>query len=121
MFIMELSPAYFAPVKVSLLDADGNLKEHEFDMQFVRMTQLEIDEFVAQETVSALDAVKRVVRNWRHVMDAQGLAVPFSEDNLAKLLTIPGVAASILKAFIQSWSPVEGVKGATSEEAAQKN
>jgi hypothetical protein len=121
MFIMELSPAYFAPVRITLLDADGILQEHVFDMQFVRFTQSEVDEFVSAKDLSTEDACKQVVRNWRHVMDAQGLAVPFSADNLDKLLKIPGMAAGVLQALVRSWTPTEGSASAAGQEAAQKN
>lgn len=121
MFVMDLSPAYFAPVRITLLDADGALQEHVFDMQFVRFTQSQIDAFVNAKDISAEDACKQVVRNWRHVVDAQGLAVPFSADNLDRLLKIPAIAAAVLQAFVRSWTPTEGTASAAGQEAAEKN
>jgi hypothetical protein len=121
MFFMDLSPAYFAPVRISLLDADGALQEHVFDVQFVRFTQSQVEEFVNAKDLSTEDACKQVVRNWRHVVDAQGLSVPFSADNLDKLLKIPGMAAGVLQGFVRSWIPTEGSATASGQEAAEKN
>lgn len=118
--VMDLSPAYFAPVKVSLLDADGNLQQHQFDVQFVRLNKAGIETFIEDQQSAADDIVFKVVRNWRHVTDAQGLSVPFSEDNLKLLLAVPGMGNALLQAFVASWVPKEGCTAA-GEEAAQKN
>jgi hypothetical protein len=121
MFVMDLSPAYFAPVQKTLLDANGALKKHVFDMQFVRFTQSQIDAFLDAKDISAKDACKQVVRNWMYVVDTQGLAVPFSADNLDQFLEIPGMAADVLQAFVRSWNPTEGSVSAAGQEAAEKN
>lgn len=121
MLNLDMSPAYYAPVRLPVLDAQGQLADMVFDAYFRRLGQTEIDKLLGDKDLVATDAVRQVVLGWKLVVDGQGLPVPFSADNLGRLLDIPGMAAAILQGFVRSWAPTEGASSAAGAEAAQKN
>jgi hypothetical protein len=101
MFCIDVSPTYLAPVKHTL---PGGL-EADFRGAFNRMSESEADALLAQvarEELTAVQAVVRVLAGWEDVTDASGAPLPFTPDNLSKLLAMQGMAAAIVVAWARS-------------------
>ena len=130
MICIDPSPSYFAPVKLPMLDADGALQEHRFDVLFKRLTAAEVKAFfepraegIDGQTIgkqSDADVVRPFVLGWREVKDAKGYDVPFSQEALARLLEIPNAGTWIMTALFESWNPSTGAVSLAAK-AAEKN
>ena len=127
MIIRTSSPAFFAPVTLKQLDAQGALKEAKFDAQFKRIKQSAFDALMQdnqerqkqrQEAVDnginiseqakqdAIDLVNRYMVGWSGVLDEGQNKVPFSTDALAELCEEhSGLLVAIVQAFYASFSP----------------
>lgn len=101
MFALDLSPTYLWPVKVSLPDDGGEYKEHEFQAQFKRLKQSEIEAMMKQEGMTDRKLAEQVMVGWADV-SAGGVAVEYSPDAAALLFDIPGVPSAIATSFLES-------------------
>ena len=123
MICIDPSPSYFAPVKLPMLDADGALQEHRFDVLFKRLTAAEVKAFFEPGAdrpakQSDADVVRPFVLGWREVKDAKGYDVPFSQEALARLLEIPNAGTWIMTALFESWNPSTGAVSLAESVAA---
>jgi hypothetical protein len=115
-FVIDMSPSYFWPVKFSIPKENGTGHQVvEFDAEFHRMDTDQITA-IGQGGGTNDDMAVKLVRGWRGITDRSGSAVPFSEGACAKLLKIPGAAAAVLNAFWESVTPAPG-----RDTAAEKN
>ena len=127
MLVLNMSPTYFAPVRIKLLDAEGALQEHRFDAQFERWNMDQIKAYFESTTQrSDADVARSALKGWRHIGRPGGVAFEFNDANLEELLQVPGMATALVEALIQSWRPTEGTQTTPStpsalEAAAEKN
>lgn len=123
MFVMDLSPRYYAPVRIPIQDANGQLSEVTFDAHFERLTNAEITAYMEDKQLTTEDAVRKVMKGWKLVKTKDGLDAPFNEENFAWLLNIPGAAKAIWDALLLSAYRPQGAFSAQGQgvEAAEKN
>lgn len=98
-------PSYFHPVKVEFPIDEGKKKIVEFQAQFKRLTQDEIQEqqdALADGTLSDRGVINQVMIGWRGVADEAGTPVDFTESNLASLLSMFPTQPSIVRAYFDS-------------------
>jgi hypothetical protein len=106
MFCIDLSPTYAAPISHTL---PGGVRAV-FRGVFHRMTESESEELLSKlsrSELSAVQAVVRVLAGWEEVADAKGEPLPFTPDNLSKLLAMQGMSAAIVYAWARSLREVE--------------
>lgn len=107
MFKLSQSQDYSWPVTVSLPADGGKFSKETFDARFLRIPQTRIDELRAQaesaEKISDHAIAREVLVGWSGITD-DGDEVPFSPANLERVLNLPGVAAAIVMAFLESLS-----------------
>ena len=111
MFKLDLSPTYFAPVSLPMLNAEGVLENHQFDARFRRLDTAQVDALMQEGEAGNLKdepTVRGHMVGWRGVQDADGTEIPFSDDALNKLLAINGARAALARAFLRSLDPQEG-------------
>lgn len=110
MFKLDVSPTYFAPVNLKLLSADGVLENHQFDARFKRLNQADVDQLMldaVQKKVKDEPLLRQYLVGWRGVKDADDIDIPFTPDELDKLLAINGLRAAMAEAFMLSLDPQE--------------
>lgn len=54
------------------------------------------------EPAAEIDVFKRVVSGWRKIV-ADRKPVPFTDDNIVRLLNVPGFATAFGTAYLQAW------------------
>jgi hypothetical protein len=119
MFIIDLSPTYFWPVRFTVPNGSGEQQTCEFEAEF---TRLDVDQMTAlgvrqrDEKLTDAQVVEQLLVGWRGITDRSGSAVSYSAEARARLLKIPGVAVAILDAFTESMKPPAG-----KQSAAEKN
>lgn len=100
MFKLATKPSYIAPVEVTLPGA----AKQTFDVEFRRLTQSELDEFlqrVRDNQLTDAEVCREIVLGWRGVSDADG-ELAFSAGALDALLDIYPLARCIVEAFMTS-------------------
>ncbi|UVA80467.1 phage tail assembly chaperone [Pandoraea commovens] len=99
-FIVALSPTYKFPVKFSVPDENGDAQEHDFMAVFKRCTVDEATEYGKGTTV---DLARHVLVDWDGVYATKDAPLVFSDENVARLLSIPQAAAGVARAFWASF------------------
>lgn len=107
MFKLDQSNTYWYPVSVEMTDSDGRKRKVEFDAEFARLPQDEINELFRKreedETpLKDADLLDRVFRGWRRVQDAEGRELPVTSENRATVLGIFPVSPSVVRAYLKS-------------------
>lgn len=106
MFKLKKSPDFWWPISLELPGENGKYEKATFDAQFKRLGQTEIDKLIediqTSKVVKDITAVNDLLIGWRGVQDADGNEIPFSEVTKDQLLEIPGVAAALMKTFIEA-------------------
>lgn len=105
MFVLDKSPSYSWPVQTEVASNNGKFETETFDVNFKRVTESEKMQFFGAETVQRhtdVEICKKVVVGWKGVTDENGNEIPFSQENLDKLLEIPKVSSFIVIAFLES-------------------
>ena len=123
MIVMDLSPRYYAPVRIPIQDANGQLSELTFDAHFVRLTHAEIIAHMEDKELSTEEAVRKVMKGWKLVKTKDGSDASFNEENFAWLLNIPGAPKAIWDALLLSAYRPQGAFSTQGQgvEAAEKN
>lgn len=101
MFILDLSETYKWPVSISFPVDGGKYKEHKITLEYKRIPASKIAELGQSEGISDIDYVKQIVVGW-DLKDKDGEPLDFNDDNLTKLVNIPGAGAAIAQAFYES-------------------
>lgn len=101
MFKMQQSATYKWPVKISIPVDGGKYETQEFEANFKRLKR---DEIVAlkESDIDDTEAVKMVLLGWSGIVGEDGAEVPFSDENLVKLLNVTGVTTAIANSFFDS-------------------
>jgi len=103
MFKIALSDTYTWPVTVDLAEDGGKRHKATFDAEFKRVSQERVDQLVTEPPGDKALA-DEVMVGWSGVYDANDQELPYSEENRAKLLSITGVRAAIVRSFFDSLS-----------------
>ena len=103
---------FWYTVSLPVCNERGTPVVHKFDFQFKRISRSRMTEMQkAQEALSEgevdIDALERdtdyvmeIAEGWRYVQDEKGDELPFTRENLVRLLDhFPNAAGEILKAF----------------------
>jgi hypothetical protein len=104
MFKLSQSETYFWPVTVEVPMDGGKFDKQTFDAEFKRLDQTRLKEIYEKAGAGELtDAsiAAEVLAGWKSVSDESG-DVPFSETSKQKLLNVPLVTGSVVKAFFES-------------------
>lgn len=104
MFVISQSDTYTWPVKVEVPTDGGKWENHTFDGVFKRIPQSRMEEIrkAAEGSIQDMDLARELLAGWAGVTDSEGNEVPFTEATRDRLLDIPAVATSIVRAFIAS-------------------
>ena len=106
MFNLSQSATFWWPVTVMLPKDGGGFDKATFDAEFRRKSDTELKAIrtrVEGDELTDAAFVREVLAGWRGVSDgADELA--FSETALARLLDVPGVAAAVVIAYVESQS-----------------
>jgi hypothetical protein len=107
MFTLDLSQAYWWPVKFKVPSQSGlDLVDMSFEAEFKRFTTKQVDEMFQRagtERVPDTELARQVMVGWRQVVGAAGV-IPFSAEALGQLLEVPGAGSAIMRAFFESIS-----------------
>lgn len=105
MFVLDKSNSYTWPVSTESAIDNGKFAPETFDVTFKRVTETEKMDFFGHANThkyTDVEVCKKVVIGWKGVTDAHGAEIPFSQDNLDKLLDLPKIASFIVIAFLES-------------------
>lgn len=106
MFKLTQSQSYKWPVSVSIPTDMGQFEKQTFDGEFKRLSDSRLKEVrtkVEADEMTDADFAREVMVGWKGVTDGEA-EVPFSQSALDQLLDIPGVAAAIVMAVVESLS-----------------
>lgn len=102
------TPTFRWPVVVMVPMDGGKFDEQTFEVDFARLSAGEIADIglaVGTGKSDEFDGFKRLIKGWAGVEDG-GVPLPFNDDNLRKVLGIPGASVAILVAFREATSEV---------------
>ncbi|MFN7400559.1 MAG: hypothetical protein ACK5SX_16225 [Sandaracinobacter sp.] len=97
------------PVLVDVVREDGSVAQDEFTAQFVRMSESDFEALFAPIDALREDERKahnrkmidRIMRGWRDVVDGGGKALPFTPENVDRLLDFPNIGSAITLAYVR--------------------
>lgn len=98
-FCIAVKPTYPWPVKVSMQDGKGGFTTSTFKAIFARQSVDEIEEIKSLQTKEAL---KRVLVGWSDLVDEDGVAVEFNDENFERLISILPALKGLVDAFWES-------------------
>lgn len=109
-FILDNEESHFFPVQVPMLDKDGRKRQFQFDAEFTRLPQAELEELLARvregakndNPVKDSEILDRVLIGWRKVQDSEGRELEVNADNRHRLLQKVPVQSCIVKAWMKS-------------------
>lgn len=102
-FRIAQKETYTWPVVVELPADGGKFQRHAFDVEFRRAPKAETDRILHEAAEGALtdeQLVARLVVGWSGVEDVDGEPLPFSQENLARLL---GCYYQVPRAIARAW------------------
>lgn len=104
MFILDAEASYSWPVHVSLPVDGGKFEKSTFDAKFKRIPQSRLRKLLKDDDATDAGFAREVLIGWKGIKDKESQDVPFSETSLDQMLEIPGVATTIVKAYLESVS-----------------
>ena len=99
------TPTFRWPVVVEFPVDGGKFDRETFDAEFKRVPQdqlREIGEQLDSGAITDLELLDRVLVSWSGIFDESGDEVPHSQSARDRLLNVPLVAGSIVKAWLES-------------------
>lgn len=101
---------YWYPVTVHMVDDEGKKRRFDFDAQFVRLPQSEMEElltrakdaFENKEPIKDREVLDRVFVGWRKVQDVDGSELAVNDENRERLLEAHPVQPSVVRAWMKS-------------------
>lgn len=105
---LDPTPTYWWEVEMLIAGADGSIVVHPIQVQYRRLTEDELDALhaeVADQRLSDRVMSRRVMTGWRGV-GADGVELPWSDENRDKLLSVAGAATAVVGGFYVSRSQV---------------
>lgn len=100
-FRMALTPTYETEVTITYPTELGQYEKHKFFVRFKRLTQPELDAFIARK-MSDREALHEVVAGWRWVQDDEGKDIEFSPQALDDALNVYPMQPTMVNAFFDS-------------------
>lgn len=104
-FVLKQSDRYSWPVQVERPIDGGRHERESFDAEFKRIPQSRINEIVDAAEKGDVDfasVADEIVVGWKGITDEKGEEFPYSEGNKDMILEVPLVAASIVRAWLES-------------------
>lgn len=104
-FVLKQSETYSWPVTVEIPIDGGRHDRHTFDAEFKRLPQHRNNAIVDEARdgkITDQDLCDEILIGWTGIKDEDGKDVPFSDKLKEQLLDVPGVAAAIVLAYINS-------------------
>jgi hypothetical protein len=105
MFIINKSDSYFWPVRVQVPVDGGRFKEETFEAEFHRLTQSQVEALLEKLNSGELkefDFMLALMKGWKGVKADGAEDLVFNDTNLALLLDLPNVSASLFEAWKDS-------------------
>lgn len=102
MFVLDTEASYSWPVHVSLPKDGGTFEKSSFDAKFKRIPQSRLKKLLQDEDATDMNFCKEIVVGWKGIKDKEGQDIPYSEAGFEMLLEVPGVATTIVKAYLES-------------------
>lgn len=103
MFIVDLSPTFWAPVRFEVQREDGTGRDlHEFDVQYPRMDEqahAELDKRITDEKWSDRQTAAHLMQGWRNVASADKTPLAFTAENVQRVLAIDGVPRAVIAGY----------------------
>lgn len=84
------------PVVIEQPIDGGKVQKHKIEIQFLLLDE---DAYAAQASNGDLAFIRYVVRDWKHVCDASGNEIDFSEPVLNRLISRGYVQVAIVRAY----------------------
>lgn len=103
MFELDQSPTYLYPVELELETDAGPVKAG-FTAEFARLPANEVEDLLKQGgefKVTDREVIDRVLRGWRDIT-RQGEPVPYTPENLERVLAMHPAKRQIVVAWIES-------------------
>jgi hypothetical protein len=98
-FKLAQSETYQREIEVQIVAESGKVDKHKLKITFKRCTNDELDELKHKPN---RDVMKEVVVGWSGVIDDDGAAVPFDEENFERFMQIPAASIAVIKGFWES-------------------
>jgi hypothetical protein len=101
------SKSFWYPVKVKILDENGNEVTYEFKAKFRRMTSEAVNKVQFKKD---LELLRENLLGWDGIVDESDQPIPFTEKNKEHVLNLWPVPPALAKAFMEAHSPEGRVK-----------
>ncbi|MEW9584331.1 hypothetical protein [Paraburkholderia sp. DGU8] len=98
-FKIAQSDTYQQEINVQIVGETGKVEKHNFKVTFERCSNDRIEELRSK---SGREMLLEVVKGWSGVIDDDGAAVPFNDDNLEGMMQIPAASFALIKGFWDS-------------------
>ena len=101
MFTLKKENTVWWQVTISEPADGGKVVEHECDVLFELLSQ---DEYDLLAEAGDIKLLKRLIKGWKHISDANGHDLAFTKDTIDALLQIPFVRTGFLRSYMQAVS-----------------
>lgn len=96
------------PVHIDVVREDGTIGRESFTARFARMPESEFEALFAPIDAPRGDELKahnrkmidRIMRGWEDVVDAEKKPIPFSPENVDRLLDFPNIGLALTVAYV---------------------
>jgi hypothetical protein len=92
------------PVNIQVPVDGGSFKTQQISVKFLLIPVGEAAELTEAAGDADAELLEHVIRDWDLVMDEEGSALPFNDENLRALLAIPYVRRGLLRAYFEAAS-----------------
>ena len=109
MFKLVKEPVAPWPVKWNGVSPAGEIVEHSMILHFVAIDRDEFNRLYNRDADDApalaeIDHVMRLARGWDDIFDAAGDPLPWSRENVARLLQVPNFSTAFDIAYLRFWT-----------------
>ena len=103
-FKLKTSKTYTWPCTISEPKDGGGFDDFKVSIEFKMLSQQRIDQIVKNETQDDEDILSEVVSGWdgNQFTDESGATMPFNDENLRAVLSVPYVRNGLIKGFFAS-------------------
>lgn len=105
MFVRKTRNTFQWPVRVKVPQDGGTFATCEFPVEFEALPQDEFNELLKlPELEMQAEIVRKTARGWDKVQDEAGDPIPFSDEELERMIAIPYVVSAMGLAYIDAVS-----------------
>jgi hypothetical protein len=101
-FVFKKGQVYTWPVEFEVPVSGGKTEKKTFEAKFKLLKQSEVRDLVQGEGASDVAFCEKVLVGWSGVQDEGGSEIEFSAESMAEVLEFPGVARSVVLAYLAS-------------------